>query len=266
MQIRFVYSEAGGVTKSTTAVSLAVLAAIDLDMRVVLADLDPRGAATKWTGVSPKEEGLDIGAILADEDPEGWAQELAVQTDWSPNLRVIPSSRTVSNREADRGDHAETRLRTSLVGLDADLVVIDCPNRQGGPLTLAAMTAADQEDEHGRPGGVIYAATATQDGVDGVNGARTTIAAFRKSRERLGIQPRLTEFGIVVGDWPDTVPSRAAKTSIQTLQDTGLPILAKVPRRTIVNEARIVGDWYGTYGKGEPVQAAYRPLLKEVIR
>ena len=260
MQVVMVYSEAGGVTKTTAAVSTAVAAA-EAGKRVVLADLDPRGAATKWTGVEPKEDGLHIGAILGDPDPEGWAQELAIVSHWTPNLRVIPSARSVSNREADRGDHAETRLRTSLIGLDADLVVIDCPNRQGGPLTLAALTAADVEG-----GGVIYAAAATQDGVDGVLGARTTVEAFRKSRTRLGIEPHLAELGVVVGDWPDTVPSRAAKTSVETLRGTGLPILALVPRRTIVNEARIVGEWYGTYGKGEPVQSAYQKVQQEVIR
>lgn len=76
---------------------------------------------------------------------------------WHPNLRVIPSARNVSNREADRADHAELRLKISLTGLQADVVVIDCPNRQGRPLTLSALNAADT---------VVYAATATSDGID----------------------------------------------------------------------------------------------------
>ena len=59
----------------------------------------------------------------------------------APHLRVIPSTRNVSNREADRADHAELRLKISLTGLSADVVVIDCPNRQGGPLTLSALKA-----------------------------------------------------------------------------------------------------------------------------
>ena len=80
---------------------------------------------------------------------------------WHPNLRVIPSARNVSNREADRADHAELRLKISLTGLQADVVVIDCPNRQGGPLTLSALNAADT---------VVYAATATSDGIDGWTG------------------------------------------------------------------------------------------------
>jgi hypothetical protein len=82
-------------------------------------------------------EGLDVGAILGakEDDPEGWAEDLAVPSGqgWHPDLRVIPSSRSVSNREADRDHYAELRLKTSLVGATAEVVIIDCPNRQGGP-------------------------------------------------------------------------------------------------------------------------------------
>lgn len=112
MQTIMVYSESGGVSKTTTAVSLAMVAA-ESGRNVLLIDLDPRAATTKWTNVKPREDGLDVGAILADEDPEGWADELAVTSHWTPNLRVLPSSRSVSNREKDSSDHLEIRLRTS---------------------------------------------------------------------------------------------------------------------------------------------------------
>lgn len=57
--------------------------------------------------------------------------ELAVPSGWHPNLRVIPSARNVSNREADRIDHAKLPLLISLTGLQADVVVIDCPQPPG---------------------------------------------------------------------------------------------------------------------------------------
>ena len=95
MQTIMVYSESGGATKTTTAVSLAAIAASQ-KRRVVLIDLDPRAASTKWFGIEPKEAGLHIGAILGDTDPVGWAEEIAVQTGWFPTLRVIPSARNVS--------------------------------------------------------------------------------------------------------------------------------------------------------------------------
>jgi chromosome partitioning protein len=258
MQVIMVYSESGGATKTTTAVSLAAVAASE-GRKVVLIDLDPRAAATKWIGVEPKEEGLHVGAILGDADPVGWAEELAVPAPkgWFENLRVIPSGRSVSNREADRADFAELRLRTSLEGLDADVVVLDCPNRQGGPLTLSALNAADT---------VVYAATATVDGVDGFEGARRSVEQFKLNRRRLGAPDNLREAGIVVGQVQETVMPRIAVASIDELRETGLLLTPLVPKRTVVQEMRMTGEWYGNYRKGQPVVDAYTALAKEIVR
>ncbi|WIE85119.1 ParA family protein [Curtobacterium sp. MCPF17_021] len=256
MQTVMVYSESGGVSKTTTAVSIAMIAA-ERGLRTLLVDLDPRAASTKWLDVEPSGEGLHVGAILGNEEPEGWAEDLAVSTAWSPNLRVLPSARNVSNREADRADHAELRLRMSLEGVQADLVVIDCPNRQGGPLTLAALNAADT---------VVYAATATNDGVDGFNGARKTVQQFRHSRERIGAPVTLTEAGIVVGGVRETIMSRPAVASIDELRETGMLLVPLVPERAIVQEVRLTGEWYGNYRKGAPVLDAYTAIVDQVIR
>lgn len=256
MQTLMVYSESGGATKTTTAVSLAAVAASQ-GRRVVLIDLDPRAASTKWLGIEPKEAGLHVGAILGDADPVGWAEDLAVQTRWFPTLRAIPSARNVSNREADRADHAELRLKTSLDSIQADLVIIDCPNRQGGPLTLSALNAADT---------IVYAATPTVDGVDGVDGARRSVDQFRLSRRRLGAPDNLVEAGIVVGAVQSTVMSRIAGSSIDELRDTGMLLTPLVPHRTIVQEMRLTQEWYGQYRKGTPVVDAYIEIAKKVIQ
>jgi cellulose biosynthesis protein BcsQ len=173
-----VYSEAGGATKTTTAVSLAVALA-EQGNDVTLIDLDPRGASTKWLGVEPSGPGLHVGAILADPNPDGWVDDLAVQSPWkrAGALRIVPSHRQVSNREKSSEDHAELRLLQSLQGVKADRVIIDAPNRQGGPLIQNALNAADR---------VIYAGKLDEDGLDGVDGARTSVARFKESRRMLG--------------------------------------------------------------------------------
>lgn len=256
MQTVMVYSESGGASKTTTAVSLAMVAAQE-GRRTVLIDLDPRSAATKWVDVEPAGEGLHIGAILGNEDPEGWAQDLAVSTGWHPDLRMIPSARSVSNREADRGDHVEVRLRRSLTDLEADVVVIDCPNRQGGPLTQSALTASTH---------VVYAATPTSDGVDGFYGAQTTVQKFRRNREALGVPADITESGIVIGGYHDTVTPRAETASVDELRDTGLMMVPLVPNRTIVQEARTARDWFGNYRKGRVVVEAYEEITRKVLK
>jgi chromosome partitioning protein len=256
MQTVMVYSESGGVSKTTTAVSIAMIAA-EQGRRTILVDLDPRAASTKWLDVEPSGDGLHVGAILGDDDPQGWGEDLAVQSAWSKNLRVIPSARNVSNREADRADHAELRLRTALVGVSADLVVIDCPNRQGGPLTLSALNAADT---------VVYASTASSDGVDGVTGARRTVEQFRLSRERIGAPVTITEAGIVCGSVRETIMSRPAVASIDELRETGMLLMPLVPERAIIQEVRITGEWYGNFRKGAPVLDAYTAIVNQVIR
>lgn len=254
MHVIMMYSESGGVSKTTTAVSVAMCAA-ERGMTTVLIDLDPRAAATKWVGVEPVEPGLHVGAILAAEDPTGWADDLAVPTTWHPNLAMIPSARAVSNREADRADHAELRLATSLTGLSADLVVIDCPNRQGGVLTLSALNAATA---------VVYAATPTQDGVDGVEGARQTVVRFMQSRRAIGAPVALTEAGIVLGALAETIISRPARMAIDDLRATELLLTPLIPHRAIVPECRTAGQWYGTYTKGAPVAEAYQNITAQL--
>lgn len=256
VQTVMVYSESGGVSKTTTAVSLAMVSAT-MGKNVLLIDLDPRAASSKWLDAKPKEDGLHVGAILGDENPEGWADDIAVTSHWAANLRVVPSARSVSNREADRADHAELRLKVSLEGSQADLIVIDCPNRQGGPLTLSALNAADT---------VVYAATPSGDGVDGVAGARRTVDQFRINRTRLGAPAQLHEAGVVVGSVRETVMSRPAVASIEELRETGLLLTPLVPDRAIVPEVRLTGEWYGNYRKGGPVLDAYRAIVEQVIR
>lgn len=251
-----VYSEAGGVSKTTTAVSFAMTAA-EAGATVVLIDLDPRAAATKWTRVEPVGEGLHVGAILgAQDDPVGWAEDLAVPSRWHQHLRVIPSARGLTNREADRDDFAELRLRASLDGLEADLVVIDCANRQGGPLTLSALNASDT---------VLYAATAGDSGVDGVSGAQRTIDAFRRSRERLGAPADLAIAGISVTRDRNGFMSYPEIDAVDQLRELGTVLEPIVPHLSIVPEARLAGEWYGNFLKGEPIRNAYAETMRRVL-
>jgi len=254
-----IYSETGGATKSTTATAIAVCAALQ-GLRVVLVDLDPRAAATKWTGVQPAAEWQHVGAILAEADPRGWAEELALQSLWTqtPTLRIVPSARAVSNREKSSEDHADVRLKLSLDGIKADVVVLDCPNRQGGPIIQNALTAADK---------VVYAAKLDEDGLDGVDGAATSVRRFRAHREQLGAAVELEEVGIVVGSVRDVVMSRDARRALAELEVAypGRVLEPLVPERVIVREARAAGQYFGFYPAGKPVHDAYIALTRKVL-
>ncbi|MBP2437888.1 ParA family protein [Microbacterium amylolyticum] len=273
MQTIMVYSEAGGVSKTTTAVSIAMVAAqgIEADAknhlpavaprRVVLVDLDPRAASTKWLRAQPVEEGLHIGAILGNDDSAGWAKELAVpanaEAGWSENLRIIPSTADLSNVEGERNDFAELRLSAALEGLDADLVVIDCANRPGGILTLNALYASQA---------VIYAATATDSGVDGVDGAQRTVHRFTAAQQRLGTGHAIHEAGSAISRDGTGFMSFSETDAVELITKNAPRLGQLIPHLSIVPESRLRGEWYGRYRKGGPIRQAYETIMREVIR
>ena len=70
-------------------------------------------------------------------------EQLAVPMLFSPNLRNDPLPAGISppvRRILRMGSNWPKR---SLIGADVDVVVIDCPNRQAGRLTISAFHAAD---------------------------------------------------------------------------------------------------------------------------
>ncbi|MFF5808278.1 ParA family protein [Streptomyces sp. NPDC012746] len=261
------YSETGGITKTATAVSLAVAYALEFpEEEVLLGDLDPRAGATKWTGAVAQTDDrggrLDMSAILAADDVEGWADAIAVPVDtsrgWPANLRVIPSSRRLATQEKTPDDHAELRLKRSLGGTRAGFVVLDFPNRQGGVLTQNGLTACTK---------IIYAAKPDEDGLDGVDGAKETVAKFHKYREEAGLPKSPHEAGIILGAaYNGAVWTRDARRAEEEFKRTspGMLLTPYVEQRVIVKESRSAGEFYAKYGGtagGDKVFAAYRELL-----
>lgn len=254
-----VYSESGGATKTTTAMSLAVCWALAGE-KVTLIDLDPRAAATKWAGVEPVESWQHVGAILADSDPAGWVDELAITVPWpqTPNLSIVPAARQLSNREREAEDHADVRLKLALNGTAADRVILDFPNRQGGPIIQAGLTAATH---------IVYAATLNEDGLDGVDGAIASVQRYFTHRQQIGGTADLTEAGIIVGaGHRGAVMTRDSRRALDTLHTNygQLVLEPVVPDRVIVREARAAADYYGWYTAGQPVHQAYEQLSKEI--
>ncbi|MEV5906659.1 ParA family protein [Streptomyces sp. NPDC052127] len=259
------YSETGGASKTTTAVSMAVSHAVaHPDELVVLGDLDPRGAATKWTEARPAEPGLDMSAILGQDDVRGWADELAVPLDpakgWPENLRVIPSGfRPQATQESLREDHAELRLKKSLNGLRAGLVVFDFPNRQGGVITQNGLSACNR---------IVYAGKPDEDGLDGVDGAIETVHKFHAYRRELGIAESPREVGIVLGmAYRGAVLTKDERRAIEVFKEhhPSLLITPFVPWLGIVKEARSAGEWYGKYPRGRAAAVAYAAVTEGVL-
>lgn len=264
MQTISVYSEAGGVRKTTTAVSIAMMAAQGIEAdpdrglpavaprRVGLIDLDPRAAATKWTRVTPAEDWQHVGAIISSpSDATGTAADIALPSHWHPNLSIVPSARGLSVTEAGAPEYAEFQLQKSLQGWDVDLVVIDCANRQGGILTRSAFLASTD---------VLYAAVAGDSGIEGVEGAQRSVRRFNDAFQAVH------ELGVAMSRSGTGFMSYAETDSIDQVRELAPIVGSIVPYLAIVPESRIAGEWYGKYRKGQPVAHAYGEITREVVR
>lgn len=260
MHTLMTYSEAGGVTKTTAAVSVAMCAARQ-GTRTVLIDFDPRAAATAWLDIEPTDPGHTSHVLLAADGGADWIDQLVVESPWEQMLGIIPSTRVLSTREETSADPSDDlRLVRALRGLTAagvELVVLDLPNRQGGPITRAALAAAQ---------GVIYAANPSPDGVAGVEGARVSVDRFRATRREIGAVDPIAHEWIVCGAWlHPAVPSAIDKAGIGRLRDTGLLVEPIVPHRAIVQECRATGSWYGDYDRGQAVLDAYETITTTIM-
>jgi len=110
------------------------------------------------------------------------------------------------------------------------------PNRQGGPIIKATLTARKK---------VIYAAKLDGDGIDGVIGARQTVAKFNANRTLIGSIEQVQELGIIAGAISDNIVPAIERAAFDDLNAMGMLLTPMVPRRTIVQQTRLTGEWYG---------------------
>ena len=125
MKVLATYGIKGGVGKTTTAVNLAALAAMD-GLRTVLWDLDPQGAAAFLLKVKPKVKGGSLALLTGDRDLESAAKETGV-----PGLDLLPADFSIRTADIalDEAKKPERQLGRVLKTIrdDYDLAVLDCP-------------------------------------------------------------------------------------------------------------------------------------------
>lgn len=126
MRIIAVTGLKGGVGKTSTAVNIATLAALE-GHRTMLWDLDPQGAATFCLDLKPKLRG---GALKLLGGGRGGLVGVA-RTSNIEGLEVVPADTSV--REVERvlsvGSKSHKLIRRLVAGTkrDVDVMVIDCP-------------------------------------------------------------------------------------------------------------------------------------------
>ena len=250
-----IYAEKGGVGKSTTTIGLAgALAA--RGRKVLVWDLDPRATTTTWLDIEPREAGLHVGAIFAAPDPTGWVEDIVVDVPWGNRMiKAVPSDRNLALREAESGEYPEGKLTAALEGYDwPDVILLDLPNRPGGPLVRAGLATAQR---------VLYSATGDEDGADGVRDAVPTVQRFRKTPWN----PSITDAGIIMCRWPVVVSRDARRVLAELNEDPELPDVLDppIPDRVIVRESRAARTWWGDYPAGALVTSAYDQITTQIF-
>lgn len=124
MRVVATYGIKGGVGKTSAAVNLGALAALN-DWRTLLWDLDPQGAAGYLLGVKPKTRG-SIGLLTGERDLDD-----AVKATSVAGLDLLPADVTLraadtALREAKKPVKALARILKT-VRDHYDLVILDCP-------------------------------------------------------------------------------------------------------------------------------------------
>lgn len=175
-------NQKGGVGKTTVTLGLAATAAMR-GARVVVVDLDPQANATSGLGVTGA--GRSIDDALASDQPGSIADAIVYSTWERPPLRsiprVVPGSPLLAQRELQLATDpvgAQDRLSAALGGVDADLVLIDCPPSLG-LLTVNALFAATHTLIVTEPGAWA------SDGVDQILANLNRVASRRNGQPEL---------------------------------------------------------------------------------
>lgn len=237
-------NQKGGVGKTTVVLGLAAAAAAR-SLDVVVVDLDPQANAT--TGLGVWDPPVTVDAALA-EERSGTAASLVVDSAWGADVvarppRLIPSSPALAAREAQLASDAfgsQDRLRLALEGLDADLVLIDCPPALG-LLTVNGIFAADS------------VAVVTEPGAWSVDGVGQIVHNVRRISERRGGRPSLA--GIVVNKVPRTRDGRYWHDQLREAHP-GLILDASIRHRAALTEAA---------AQSLPIHALHRAGAAEAI-
>ena len=125
MRIIAFYSPKGGVGKTAAAVNMAYLASRE-NIRTLLWDLDPQGAASFYLAGAEVVKGRKLSKLLEGKSPIA----RFIHEDVYPNLDFIPAHSSFRNFDIKlEHDEGHNVLKDLLAPLseDTSLVVLDCP-------------------------------------------------------------------------------------------------------------------------------------------
>lgn len=239
----------GGVSKTTTAVSLAAGFALR-GRRTLLVDLDQQASASLGLGVARADLEPGTAAVLL----EGLPLRRAIRATSRAGLDLVTGELDLANADvalAGAGDRA-TRLRRALEPMRADYahVVLDCPPSLG-LLTVNALLAADRFLVPVVPEYLV---------LEGVAGLLAAVERLRAGggevAELLGFVLTRTNRTRAAGEVADILRAHYGRAVLE----------AEIPANVRVAEAPSFGLTVYEHAPGSTGADAYGRLTAEVLR
>ena len=240
----------GGVGKTTTAVNVAAILALEHRRRVLLVDLDPQGNATAGLGIDPARLSVTVYDVLHDPRQCG----AAIMPTAFVGLELLPANLDLAAAELELSARVgrEVRLKRALDDLPSDsydYVVIDTPPSLG-LFTQSALMASRW---------VIAPAEASY----------YSLGALRQLRELVDLIQPYNERLAVLGVLLTRVDRRANFTSdVETLlrQTLGDLVFGEtIPTNVRAAEAPAAGQPVTVYAPDSTSAQAYRRLVTEMV-
>ncbi|MCZ6601840.1 MAG: AAA family ATPase [Planctomycetota bacterium] len=241
-----IYSNKGGVGKTTTAVNLTACLALS-GKRVLLMDLDPRGLAAGRLG--SKRSGAPCNVIASPEK----LKSAPIQADY-PNICIIPPSPALTDLDQTLGANGEVaaRFREGMeeVKQSFDYLIVDCPPTLGA-ISRTALGAVD---------GTILPIQCEPYAFEGLGSLLQDIAEFRKK-----VHPKLLLDGVLLTLLDPADPSSLDVARQVSLRKDCRVFRSAIPRDPAVVAAAQRGLPLVESDIGSRAARAYVELAREVL-
>lgn len=245
MKVIAISAQKGGVGKTATAAAVGA-ALHNAGKRILYVDLDPQ--ANLSAQLSPGSKTVTVVDVLA-------GAKITTAIIKTAQGSLIPSSNKFTEKDVLVGKGAVFALKAAIepIKKDFDVCLIDCPPNLG-PLTLAAMTAAD---------GVIIPSKADLFSTEALKEIHKTITTVKRKTN-----PALAVYGVLITMYSNRLTvCRVMKDELSELAGKlGIPVYDPPIRSAVaVVEAQLGGSIFDTRnGAAEDYFKVCNTILKQI--